>query len=255
MGVILKSRREIDAMREAGRVVGTILQRLREAAKPGVSTGELDELAAALIQEHGVKSAFKGYAPGGLPPYPGVLCASINEEIVHGIPSRKRVLKEGDIIGLDFGIVKDGWYGDSAITVGVGAISEEASRLVDATRRCLEIGIEQAKVGNRLFDIGAAIQSYAEGLGYGVTRDFVGHGIGRRMHEDPQVPNYGKAGQGIRLKAGMVLAIEPMINAGTWEVDVLDDQWTAVTADRRLSAHFEHTVAITEEGPVVLTLP
>lgn len=255
MGVILKSRREIDAMREAGRVVGMILERLREAAKPGVSTGELDELAAALIREHGVKSAFKGYAPGGLPPYPGVLCASINEEIVHGIPSRKRVLKEGDIIGLDFGIVKDGWYGDSAITVGVGAISDEASRLVEATRRCLEIGIEQARVGNRLFDIGAAIQSYAEGLGYGVTRDFVGHGIGRRMHEDPQVPNYGKAGQGIRLKAGMVLAIEPMINAGTWEVDVLGDQWTAVTADGRLSAHFEHTVAITEEGPVVLTLP
>jgi len=255
MGVILKSRREIDAMREAGRVVGMILERLREAAKPGVSTGELDELAASLIREHGVKSAFKGYAPGGLPPYPGVLCASINDEIVHGIPSRKRILKEGDIIGLDFGIVKDGWYGDSAITVGVGAISEEASRLVEATRRCLEIGIEQARVGNRLFDIGAAIQSYAEGLGYGVTRDFVGHGIGRRMHEDPQVPNYGKAGQGIRLKAGMVLAIEPMINVGTWEVDMLDDQWTAVTADGQLSAHFEHTVAITEEGPVVLTLP
>lgn len=255
MGVILKSRRELDAMREAGRVVGLILERLREAAKPGVSTGELDELAAALIREHGVKSAFKGYAPGGLPAYPAVLCASINDEIVHGIPSRKRVLKEGDIIGLDFGIVKDGWYGDSAITVGVGAISDEAARLVDATRRCLEIGIEQAKVGNRLFDIGAAIQSYAEGLGFGVTRDFVGHGIGRRMHEDPQVPNYGKAGQGIRLKAGMVLAIEPMINAGTWEVDVLEDQWTAVTADGRLSAHFEHTVAITEEGPVVLTLP
>lgn len=255
MGVILKSRSEIAAMREAGRVVGSILERLREAARPGVSTGELDELAAALIREHGVKSAFKGYGPGGLPPYPAVLCASINEEIVHGIPSRKRILRDGDIIGLDFGIVKDGWYGDSAITVGVGNVPEEASKLVETTRRCLEIGIDQARVGNRLFDIGAAIQAYAEGLGYGVTRDFVGHGIGRRMHEDPQVPNYGKAGQGIRLKAGMVLAIEPMINAGTWEVDVLDDQWTAVTADRRLSAHFEHTVAITEEGPVVLTLP
>ncbi|HWV37632.1 MAG TPA: type I methionyl aminopeptidase [Vulgatibacter sp.] len=255
MGVILKSRREIDAMREAGRVVATILERLREAARPGVSTGELDELAAALIREHGVKSAFLGYGPGGLPPYPGVLCASINEEIVHGIPSRKRILKEGDIISLDFGVMKDGWYGDSAITVGVGRISEEAARLVEATRRCLEIGIEQARVGNRLYDIGAAIQSYAEGLGYGVTRDFVGHGIGRRMHEDPQVPNCGRAGQGIRLKAGMVLAIEPMINEGTWEVDILEDQWTAVTADRRLSAHFEHTVAITEDGPEILTLP
>ncbi len=255
MAVILKSRAEIAAMREAGRVVGTILQALREAARPGVSTGDLDALATEMIEAHGVKSAFKGYGPGGLPPYPGVLCASINEEIVHGIPSKKRILREGDIIGLDFGVVKDGWFGDSAITVPIGTISDEAARLVEATRRCLEIGIEQARIGNRIYDIGAAIQEYAEGLGYGVTRDFVGHGIGRRMHEDPQVPNYGPGGQGIRIKKGMVLAIEPMINAGTWEVAVLDDEWTAVTADGRLSAHFEHTIAVTEDGPEILTLP
>ncbi|AKU91567.1 Methionine aminopeptidase [Vulgatibacter incomptus] len=253
--MILKSRGEIDAMREAGRVVGTILAALRDATKPGVSTGELDALAAELIAANKVKSAFKGYAPGGRRPYPGVLCTSINEEIVHGIPSKKRILREGDIIGLDFGVVKDGWFADSAITVPVGTTAEDAARLVETTRRSLELGIEQARVGNRIYDIGAAIQAHAEGFGYGVTRDFVGHGVGRRLHEEPQVPNYGPGGQGIRIKTGMVLAIEPMINAGSWEVEELDDDWTAVTADRRLSAHFEHTIAVTEEGPIILTLP
>ena len=255
MSVILKSKAEIEAMRESGRVVGTILARLREAAKPGVTTLELDELAAALIEEHGVKSAFKGYVQGRGRPFPGVICASVNEEIVHGIPTAKRVLRSGDIIGIDFGVVKDGWYGDSAITIPIGEVSEEARLLIERTKRSMELGIEQAVVGNRIHDIGAAIQDYAESFGYGVTRDFVGHGVGRRMHEEPQVPNYGPGGRGMRIKVGMVLAIEPMINLGTWEADILDDGWTVVTADRKLSAHFEHTIAVTEDGPVILTLP
>jgi len=255
MGVQLKSGAEIAAMREAGRVVARILAAVREAVRPGVSTGDLDELADALIREHGVKSAFRGYAPGGRKPYPGVICTSINEEIVHGIPSKRRKLREGDIIGLDFGIVREGWYGDSAITVPVGEISGEARKLIDVTREALERGIAQARPGNRIYDIGAAVQAHVEAHGYSVVRDFVGHGVGRRLHEEPQVPNYGPGGQGMRIKPGMVLAIEPMVNVGTWQVEELDDDWTAVTADGKLSAHFEHTIAVTEDGPVVLTLP
>ena len=255
MGVHLKSRAEIAAMRETGRVVATILQALREAAQPGITTGELDELAVEMMAKAGVKSAWKGYGPGGRQPFPGVICASINEEVVHGIPSRRRKLREGDIVGIDFGVIREGWYGDSAVTVAVGQISEEAERLVRVTREALELGIAQAKPGNRLGDIGAAVQAHAEKHGYSVVRDFVGHGIGRRLHEEPQVPNYGPGGQGMRLKAGMVVAIEPMVNVGTWQVEELDDDWTAVTADGKLSAHFEHTVAVTEEGPVILTLP
>ena len=184
-----------------------------------------------------------------------MICASINEEVVHGIPSRKRILREGDIFSVDFGVVKDGWFGDSAITIPIGKVSEKATRLMEVTRRSMEIGIEAAVPGNRVYDIGAAIQAYVEGEGFSVVRDFVGHGIGRRLHEDPQVPNYGPGGQGLRLKPGMVLAIEPMVNEGTWEIEELDDEWTAVTADRKLSAHFEHTIAITEDGPQILTLP
>lgn len=255
MGVIRKSAAEIERMREAGRVVGRILREVAAAVRPGVSTGELDEMAEALIYEYGAKPAFKGYSQGGKTPFPGVLCASINEEIVHGIPSRKRTLREGDIFSVDFGVVLDGWYGDSAITVPVGRVSETASRLIEVTRRALEIGIEAAVPGNRIYDIGAAIQAHVESEGFSVVRDFVGHGIGRRLHEDPQVPNYGPGGQGIRLKPGMVLAIEPMVNEGTWEIEELDDEWTAVTADRKLSAHFEHTIAVTEDGPQILTLP
>lgn len=255
MGVIRKSAAEIERMREAGRVVGRILREVAAAVRPGVSTGELDEMAEALIYEYGAKPAFKGYSQGGKTPFPGVLCASINEEIVHGIPSRKRTLREGDIFSVDFGVVLDGWYGDSAITVPVGRVSETASRLIEVTRRALEIGIEAAVPGNRIYDIGAAIQAHVESEGFTVVRDFVGHGIGRRLHEDPQVPNYGPGGQGIRLKPGMVLAIEPMVNEGTWEIEELDDEWTAVTADRKLSAHFEHTIAVTEDGPQILTLP
>lgn len=255
MGVSIRSRNEIAAIRETGRVVATILEAVRDAVKPGVTTGDLDELAASLIAKHGVKSAFRGYAPGGRQPYPGVLCTSINEEIVHGIPSKKRKLKEGDIIGIDFGVIREGWFGDSAMTVPVGVVSDEAKKLIDVTREALEAGIAQARPGNRIYDIGAAIQAHAEKHGYSVVRDFVGHGVGRRLHEDPQVPNYGPGGQGIRIKPGMVLAIEPMVNVGTWQVEELDDDWTAVTADGKLSAHFEHTIAVTEEGPVILTLP
>lgn len=255
MAVHLKSRGEIAAMREAGRVVANILAALREAARPGVSTGDLDELAEEMIRKAGVKSAFKGYAPGGRRPYPGVVCTSINEEIVHGIPSKRRKLRAGDIVGLDFGVVRDGWYADSAITVEVGEVSEEAKRLVRVTREALEKGIAMARPGNRVYDIGAAVQAHVEAHGYSVVRDFVGHGVGRRLHEEPQVPNYGPAGQGIRLKPGMVLAIEPMVNVGTWQVEELDDDWTAVTADGKLSAHFEHTIAVTEGDPIVLTLP
>jgi methionyl aminopeptidase len=248
--VELKSANEIATMREAGRVVANVLAALREEARPGASTADLDELAAELTRKAGAKPSFKGYRG-----YPATLCASINQEVVHGIPSRKRKLREGDIIGLDFGVVLDGFHGDSAITVPVGRVGEEAGRLLETTRRCLELAIEEARVGKRLHDIGAAVQGHAEANGFSVVRDFVGHGIGRRLHEDPQVPNYGPAGEGIRLRAGMVLAIEPMVNAGTWEVEVLDDDWTAVTADGKLSAHFEHTVAVTEEGPLILTLP
>lgn len=255
MGVILKSQAEIARMREAGQIVGSILAKLREAAVPGITTGELDEIASDLIDQAGARSAFRGYAIGNKRPFPGVVCTSINEEVVHGIPSKKRKLKEGDILGMDFGVVLDGWYGDHAITVPIGKISDEAQRLIDVTRRALEIGIEQARPGNRIYDIGAAVQAYAEGEGFSVVRDFVGHGIGRRLHEDPQIPNYGPGGRGIRIRPGMVLAIEPMINVGTWEVVELDDDWTVVTADRKLSAHFEHTVAVTEDGPVILTLP
>jgi methionyl aminopeptidase len=248
--VELKSATEIATMREAGRVVANVLAALREAAKPGATTAQLDELAAELTRRAGAKPSFRGYRG-----YPAALCASINEEVVHGIPSRKRQLREGDIVGLDFGVFLDGFHGDAAITVPVGRVGEEARRLVEVTQRCLELAVDQARLGNRLHDIGAAIQAHAEANGFSVVRDFVGHGIGRRLHEDPQVPNYGPAGEGIRLRAGMVLAIEPMVNAGTWEVRVLDDDWTAVTADGKLSAHFEHTVAVTQEGPQILTLP
>lgn len=249
MGIELKSASEIATMREAGRVTAAILAELQAAAKPGVSTGELDELAAARIPQLGAKSAFLNYRG-----YPGVLCASINEEVVHGIPSKKRKLKEGDIIGLDFGVIVDGYYADSAVTIPVGVTAPANEKLIEVTRRALELGIEQARVGNRVGDISNAIQRWIDEHDYEIVRDFVGHGIGRRMHEDPQIPNYGPAGQGIRLKAGMVLAIEPMVNLGTWEVEVLEDGWTAVTLDGKWSAHFEHTVVVTEEGPIVLTL-
>jgi methionyl aminopeptidase len=248
MGPELKSREEIAKLREANLVVSGILDKLCDAARPGVSTWELDKIAEREIERHKVKSAFLGYHG-----YPAVLCTSINDVVVHGIPRKDEVLKDGDIIGIDFGVYKDGWCGDSARTIAVGKISEEARRLVDTTKRALDLAIEKCVPGNRLGDIGATVQNYCESLGFSVVKDFVGHGIGRKMHEDPPVPNFGTAGRGIRLKPGLVLAVEPMVNAGGHDIDVLEDKWTAVTRDRRLSAHFEHSIAITEDGPFVLS--
>ncbi|HEX9100627.1 MAG TPA: type I methionyl aminopeptidase, partial [Polyangia bacterium] len=213
---------------------------------------DLEEVAVREIERHKVRSAFLGY---GFPAYPAVLCASVNEVVVHGIPRKDVVLKDGDIIGIDFGCFKEGFCGDSARTIAIGTVTDEAKKLMAATKESLDRAIEQCRPGNRLQDIGWAVQSHVEPLGYSVVRTFVGHGIGRAMHEDPAVPNYGSPGKGLRLKPGLVLAIEPMVNAGTHEVEVLADGWTAVTKDRKLSAHFEHSVAITEEGPVVLSRP
>ncbi len=247
--VQLKSKVEIEQMRKAGAVVGQILLELGEMVKPGVTTHDLDLFAQVRTKELGAKPAFKGYHG-----FPGTLCVSVNEEVVHGIPSKKRILNEGDIIGVDFGVILDGWFGDSAKTFCVGKVSEDVEKLVKITEKSLYLGIEQAKAGNHLFDIGHAIQNFVESYGFSVVREFVGHGIGRNLHEDPQVPNYGSKGKGMLLKPGMVIAIEPMINAGKPEVKVLNDGWTAVTADRKWSAHFEHTIAITEHGNQILTL-
>jgi len=248
----IKSKRELDKMREAGRHVGEILVKLAELAKPGVTTGEIDRAARAEIRNRGLTSSFLGYAPGQAPPFPAVLCASVNEEIVHGIPGSRRLV-EGDIVKLDFGAVCDGFHGDAALSLAVGPVDDESRRLLAVTRASLEAGITELVPGKRLGDVGAAVQACVESAGFSVVRDFVGHGIGRAMHEPPQLPNFGKAGRGQRLREGMVFAIEPMVNAGTWQVQVLADGWTAVTADRRRSAHFEHTVAITDHGPEILT--
>jgi methionyl aminopeptidase len=247
-GVELKGPSEIALMRQAGRIVAEILDALEAAVAPGVSTWELDQLAERLIAQKGARPAFKGYQG-----FPACLCASVNDEVVHGIPSRRRRLAEGDLMKLDFGVVYRGYYGDSARTVPVGQVSEEAARLVEATRGALERAVQVMQVGNRLGDIGHAVQSHVEARGYAVVRDFTGHGIGRKLHEEPRVPNYGSPGSGMKLRAGMVLAVEPMVNAGSEEVRVLEDDWTAVTLDRRLSAHFEHTVLIAETGPEILT--
>lgn len=245
--VILKSPAEIDIIRVANRIVAEVLGELEAAIKPGVTTLELDRRAETLARKRGAKPAFKGYRG-----YPFSLCASVNAEVVHGMPS-DRVLRDGDIIGLDFGALYQGYYGDAAITVPVGQVTEEAKRLMRVTEECLYKGIEQARSGQRLGDISAAIQRHVEGAGFSVVRDFVGHGIGKTLHEEPQIPNYGMEKRGIELKTGMVLAIEPMVNQGGWRVRVLNDGWTVVTADGRLSAHFEHSVAITNNGPEILS--
>lgn len=241
--IVLKTPEEVDVMAKASRVVAEVLEILRQEVKAGISTDELDKLANETIRSRGALPAFKGYRN-----YPKTLCASINEQVVHGIPSARR-LKEGDIIGLDLGAIVGGFYGDSAITVPVGSINPDARHLIEVTKRALMLGIEQAVVGNRLSDISHAVQSHVEDAGFSVVTDFVGHGIGRQLHEEPQVPNYGKPGQGPRLQAGMVLAIEPMVNAGKNAVRILEDRWTAVTQDGSLSAHFEHTIAIQARGP------
>jgi methionyl aminopeptidase len=250
MRIQLKSKDELRQMREAGLIAAEILEEICEAAKPGVSTLELDKIAARGIDKHKVVSAFLGYHG-----YPAVLCTSINEVVVHGIPRKNEVLKDGDIIGVDFGIFKHGFCADTARTVLVGEVSAEKQKLVSTAKEALDKAIELCRVGNRLGDLGHAIQSHAESRGYSVVRQFVGHGTGRQMHEDPQVPNFGEAGSGKRMKTGLVIAVEPMVNAGTPEIEVLDDNWTAVTKDRSMSAHFEHTIAVTDDGPWVLTRP
>lgn len=244
----VKSSREIEIMRKASRATAQILRELAEMAAPGMTTLDLDAYAEKRCGELGVIPAFKGYRG-----FPCSVCISVNDQVVHGIPS-KRVLKDGDIVGLDFGVIADGFYGDSARTVAIGSISPEAKQLMDVAQQSLHEGISQARAGNRVFDISSAIQNYVEARGFSVVKEFVGHGIGRSLHEEPQVPNYGPKGKGSTLKEGMVLAIEPMINAGGPAVRIESDGWTAVTVDGSLSAHFEHTVAITKDGPEILTL-
>ena len=235
-------------MRDAGRLVGEVLTELASRVAPGVTTGDLDALAEERITRAGAAPAFKGYHG-----YPATICASINEEVIHGIPSGRRVLNEGDILSIDVGVSLNGYFGDSAITVSVGAVSEQAAALLRATEQSLYKAIERVRPGGRISDIGHAVQAHVEANGFSVVREFVGHGIGQRMHEEPQIPNYGEPGRGPRLAEGMVLAIEPMVNAGRPAVKVLADGWTAVTRDGSLSAHFEHTVAVTADGPWILT--
>ena len=245
--IILKSRQEIEKMRKSNALVAAILEELKKKIRPGVRTIELDRLSEEMALKKGARPAFKGYRG-----YPYSLCTSVNSEVVHGMPS-ERELKEGDIVSLDFGILNDGYYGDAAVTVPVGEITPAARKLLTVTEQALYRGISEVKAGNRIGDISAAIQGHVEAAGFSVVRDLVGHGIGKSLHEDPQVPNYGSSGRGIELKPGMVFAIEPMVNEGTYRVDILRDGWTVVTADGRLSAHFEHSVAITENGPVILS--
>lgn len=249
--ISLKSPREIEIMRRANTIVAEVLQELRQRVAPGVTTLDLDAIAEEMTLKRKAIPAFKGYNVAGRV-YPRCLCASVNEEIVHGIPT-SRALREGDIIGLDYGVIYEGFYGDSAITVGVGKVSADAQRLMDVTEASLYKGIEQLRDGKRLGDLGAAVQEVAEGAGYSVVRAFVGHGIGKKLHEEPPVPNYGEPDRGLRLKEGMVLAIEPMVNAGGYEVEIKEDGWTAVTKDGSLAAHFEHSVAITTNGPYILS--
>jgi methionyl aminopeptidase len=246
--IVLKSARELGHMRAAGRILAEAKERLRALVRPGVSTREIDAEMEAFITGRGGRSAFKGYRG-----YPATVCTSINDEVVHGIPSPKRRLREGDIIGLDLGCIVDGYYADCAITLPVGPVPPRVQELLDVTRESLDKAIVQCRAGNRLGDISHAVQSHCESHGFGVVRAFVGHGIGRQLHEEPQVPNVGEPGRGPVLKPGMALAIEPMVTMGSWEVRVLDDGWTAVTADGSLAAHFEDTIAVTEDGPEVLT--
>ena len=245
--IIGKSKKEIEKMRAAGQVTGLVLQELRKLAEPGIATIEIDRAAEKMIRDAGGLPTFKGYHG-----FPYSICASVNEQVVHGFPSEYK-LKDGDIFSIDCGVTLEGYVGDTATTVPIGKVSDEWLALVRVTEECLEFAIEQCRPGRHLGDIGAAVQQHAEGQGYSIVREYVGHGIGRRMHEDPQIPNYGKAGQGPKIRAGYVFAVEPMVNLGTHHTKVLQDGWTVVTLDGKPSAHAEHTIAITEEGPEVLT--
>ncbi|MCX5712383.1 MAG: type I methionyl aminopeptidase [Candidatus Omnitrophica bacterium] len=245
--ILLKSEEDLKIMQASGKILSGIMDRIKKAVKPGVTTADLEKLADQLFENAGVESAFKGYHG-----YPASICTSVNNVIVHGIPDSK-ALKNGDIIGIDIGIKEKGFFTDTCATVAVGQISSQAQKLLDTAKESLALGIKKAVLGNRLSDISWAIQSYVEKNKFSVVREFVGHGIGRNLHEDPEIPNFGKPGNGPELKTGMVLAIEPMVNAGSWESDILNDGWTAITKDGSLSAHFEHTVAITLNGPLILT--
>jgi methionyl aminopeptidase len=247
-GITIKSPREVDSMRKAGEIVGKTIELLKASVEPGMTTRDLDRIAFREITRQGATPTFKGYRG-----FPATICASVNEEIVHGIPG-KRVLKEGDLIKVDVGATMEGFIGDAAVTIPVGEVPEELIALMEGTRLGLEAGIRAAVPGGRVGDIGAAVQAYGESRGYGVVREFVGHGVGRFLHEDPQVPNYGEAGRGALLRAGMCIAIEPMFNIGNWRTRILDDQWTVVTSDGKLSSHFEHSIAITVNGPEILTI-
>lgn len=246
--IIIKSSREIDKIRVSGKIVAEVLEDLKKRVSPGIRTKDLDRLAEELIKKRGGIPAFKGYRG-----FPSTACISVNDEIVHGLPS-ERVLEEGDIVKIDIGVIRDGYYGDAAISMPVGEITEEAKRLLAVTEESLYKAIDKAVAGNRVSDISCAVQNFVEAAGYSVVREYVGHGIGRSLHEDPPVPNYGDAGKGPRLKSGMVLAIEPMVNTGSGDLFVLDNGWTAVTKDKSLSAHFEHTVAINDDSPLILTV-
>jgi methionyl aminopeptidase len=244
----LKSAREIGLMRRGGHILADVIDRLRETVKPGISTLEIDEDVEAFIRTHDALPAFKGYRG-----FPATVCISINEEVVHGIPSAHRRIKEGDIVGLDLGCIVEGYYADCAFTLAIGDVPPKVQQLLDVTRDSLDVAIEECRAGRRLSDVSHAVQAHVEQHGFSVVRAFVGHGIGRALHEDPQIPNFGDPGRGPQLRPGMVLAIEPMVTMGSWEVKVLDDGWTAVTRDGSLAAHFEHTIAVTETGPEVLT--
>ncbi len=248
--IVLKSASELEKMHRAGLIVWDVLNSLRQRVAPAVTTLDLEKFAARRTAEYGARAAFKGYRG-----FPCTLCTSVNNEVVHGIPSARRTLREGDVVSIDYGVELDGYYADAAVTIPVGRVAPEVERLLAATREALDRAIAQMRPGNRLGDVGAAVQQTVEPLGFSVIREFVGHGIGTQMHEEPQLPNYGPPGKGLRLEPGLVLAIEPMVAAGRPEVRVLDDGWTAVTADGSLAAHFEHTVAVTQNGPWILTRP
>lgn len=261
MAVLLKSRQEIARLREAGRVVAETYEKLRPAIVPGTTTAELDRIAEDFLLSKGARPVYKGYgarpARGGhaaIPPFPATICIAINDEICHGIPSDEVKLQEGDIIGIDIGAHYNGWVGDSCVTFPVGKVSEQAQQLLDVAMRCMDLGIEQARPGHRMGDIGAAIQHYAESHGYSTVREWCGHGVGRSLHEDPSVPHYGKENTGLRFKPGMVFTIEPMINVGHHDTRLMSDRWTVKTADGSLSAQFEHTLAVTENGAELLTV-
>ena len=248
--IVLKTKRELDLMREACRISANALKKAGRAVEPGVSTKEIDDIVRKYIQKQGATPSFLGY--GG---FPASACISVNDVVIHGIPSKKQILKKGDIVSIDIGAFIGGYHGDNAYTFACGDISKEAQALLDATKESLYEGIKAAVAGNRIGDIGNAVQTYAEARNYSVVRDFVGHGVGAKLHEDPSVPNYGTPGRGVRLLPGMTIAIEPMITAGKYDVRVLDDDWTTVTVDGSLAAHFEHSIAITPDGPVIMTIP